>query len=580
MIKQYIKINIASPQTILKWTERILPNGEKIGKITKIESKNFFNPTINGLFCEKIFGPIKTGQCLCKRNRKKQKLIKTKYKTLICSNCSIEITKSKTRRYRMGYIELNSPIIHIWYLNSIAKLLGVKLQTIVGLTYLKINITCRENFIRNDFITGGNAVKFLLKNLNIKNTNEKIKKESKNIENIKELSNDKEKMIIQKLKERLHLLGYFMHTKSKPEWMAISILPVLPPGLRPILKMEDNTIVTSDLNFLYSEIVKYNNKIKFFKKMLAPQILIRREKKNLQESIDTLINNGKIKHKSYFKNTPLKSLSDIINGKHGRFRENLLGKTVDYSGRSVIIVEPKLKLNECSIPIEIVNELFQPFLIKKLAQLKIIKNIREGKKKIKKNEQIIIEILKILTEKMRILLNRAPTLHRLGIQSFLPKLTSDKTIRLHPLVCSAFNADFDGDQMGVHLPLSLKSQSEARVLMISSNNCISPATGQPNIVPSQDMILGCYFLTIENTNLFYLLKKIIRFQKIKKALEEYNKEKIMLHSYIWIHANTNNIGKNKFIKIKNKQKKINKKLNFKRTTIGRVIFNKTILELI
>lgn len=519
---------------------------------------------------------MKTGECLCKNRKKKQKIIKTKDKILICLNCNVEITNSRIRRYRMGYIELNSPIMHIWYLNSIAKMLGIKLKIITGLAYLKFNIKCTENPTKQKRQTGGKAIKFLLKSLNIPNTLETIKKELNNIENGKKIKLEKQKIIIQKLKERIRLLSYFLQTKIKLEWMIISFLPVLPAGLRPILKLEDNTIVTSDLNFLYSEIIKYNNKIEFFEKMLAPKKLIRKETKNLQEAVDTLINNGKngktIKNSN--NNTPLKSLTDIINGKHGRFRENLLGKTVDYSGRAVIIVEPKLQLTECSIPIEMAIELFQPFILKKLIQLKVVKSIREGKKKISKKDILTTKILKILTKKHPILLNRAPTLHRLGIQAFLPNLSSDKSIRLHPLVCSAFNADFDGDQMGVHLPISLKSQSEARVLMISSNNCILPATGQPNIIPSQDMILGCYFLTIENTNLFYLLKKIKCYFEVKKALEEYNKEKVMLHSYIWIYLNERK--KNKSIKIK--KNKTKQKIQFIRTTIGRIIFNKTISE--
>nr|AEW13012.1 RNA polymerase beta' subunit [Strombomonas acuminata] len=359
MIKEYIKINLASPTKILSWTERLLPNNKLIGEVSKSETINYetFKPVNDGLFCEKIFGPIKDWECNCKRYKKIQMKTKNKDKVIICPKCYVEITETKIRNYRMG-IKLSAPVTHIWYIKSV------------------------PNYIR------------------------------------------------------LKLINHFIQTKSNPHWMIIYNLPVLPPNLRPVVKLQDKTLITTDLNFLYAKIVNINNKINKLRKMLVPEPFLINEKYTLQ-----------------------------IQGKRGRFRENLLGKTVDYSGRSVIIVEPNLKLNECGIP----------------------------------------------EEMHAILLNRAPTLHRvIGIQAFQPKIISCKSIKLHPLVCSAFNADFDGDQMGVHIPLSLKTQAEARLIMISANNCTSPATGQPNILPSQDMILGCYYLTVENTRLYYLLQRVLR----------------------------------------------------------------------
>nr|YP_010700365.1 RNA polymerase subunit beta' [Flexiglena variabilis]WCH63513.1 RNA polymerase subunit beta' [Flexiglena variabilis] len=375
MIKKYIKISLASPRKILKWSERSLPNRKLIGKVTKPERKETidhrtFKPIVDGLFCEKIFGPTKDYECSCKLYKKLRIQKKEKNQILICPNCNVEIGESKIRKYRMGL----SPIVHLWYLKNI------------------------PNYIAN-----------------------------------------KNKLHINQKK----LINYFTQTKNKLEWMTLIYLPVLPPNLRPILKLQDGTIVTADINFLYSKILNSNNRIEKLKKMQVSEIFLRNEKCLLQESEEL----------QHLRKKPLKSISSTIKGKHGRLRENLLGKTVDYSARSVIVVEPKLKLHQ-------------------------------------------------------FLLNRAPTLHRVGIQSFIPKLTSKKSIKLHPLVCSAFNADFDGDQMGIHIPLSLKSQSEARILMLSANNCTSIATGKASIVPSQDMVLGCYYLTSENTSIFYLTKPI------------------------------------------------------------------------
>nr|YP_009145447.1 RNA polymerase beta' subunit [Monomorphina parapyrum]AKL78920.1 RNA polymerase beta' subunit [Monomorphina parapyrum] len=587
-MKQYIKINLASPKNILEWTERILPNGKLIGEITKSETVNYenFRPIMNGLFCEKTFGPTNNWECFCKRYKKTQRKIKEKNKIIICPKCNVEITESKVRNYRMGYIKLASRVTHIWYLKNIPSYISTILNKSVKETnkiaYNKSYILYKYNKKKQEWITGGEAINSLLNKIKLEKTFDKIISKIRTLKTNLKL-NESEKETLEKKRKmyqnRLKLINYFIQTKSLPNWMTIKYLPILPPNLRPIVKLQDNTIITTDLNFFYSKIIDSNNKIIKLRKMSVPENFLNNEKLILQENVDKLINNESKKNTKTANQNSLKSLSKIIQGKRGRFRENLLGKTVDYSGRSVIIVEPKLNINQCGLPKEITTELFQPFIIKKLLQLKIVSSIREGKQRINyKKDKLIDQILKKITKKVRILLNRAPTLHRLGIQAFQPKITEEKAIKLHPLVCSAFNADFDGDQMGIHIPLSLKTQAESRVLMISSNNCNSPATGSPNLVPSQDMILGCYFLTIENTSLFYLLQKVLCFNNFETLLIDYKKKNIELHSYIWLYTKNEKI-KNKRILIK----KINKKKlkrNFVRTTVGRFIFNQIIAELL
>nr|YP_007317179.1 beta' subunit of RNA polymerase [Monomorphina aenigmatica]AFZ88781.1 beta' subunit of RNA polymerase [Monomorphina aenigmatica] len=563
-MKQYIKINLASPKNIIKWTERSLPNGKLIGEVKKSDTLNHdtFKPIMEGLFCERIFGPTINWECFCKRYKKVQRKIKEKKNISICPRCNVEINESNLRNYRLGYINLATNIVHIWYLKNIPSYICIMINKSIKETN---NIAYNKSYLlfrraqKEEWITGGEAISILLKRIKIENT--KIMPcDSKIRQGIQKRTLN--------LIKRIKILNYFLQTKSSPEWMTIKYLPVLPPNTRPIVKLQDNTIITTDLNFLYAKVIDSNNKINKLRKMSVPETFLNNEKLILQENVDNLINNDTNKNISKINQKSLKSLSKIIQGKRGRFRENLLGKTVDFSGRSVIVVEPKLKINQCGLPKEIALELFQPFIIKKLIELKIIKTIRDGKNILNLKSEISLRILEKLSKTHTILLNRAPTLHRLGIQSFEPILINGKAIQLHPLVCSAFNADFDGDQMGIHIPLSLKAQTEARVLMISSNNCNSPATGQPNIVPSQDMILGCYFLTIENTSLYYLLQNILRltikahFNKIKllKPIENY--------FHIWNIRMIFSICKN----IITTQKK--------RTTVGRLIFNKIITELL
>nr|YP_009144883.1 RNA polymerase beta' subunit [Euglenaria anabaena]AKJ83330.1 RNA polymerase beta' subunit [Euglenaria anabaena] len=579
MIREYVTIKIASPKKILSWTERMLPNGKFVGKITKSETvdNETFKPIFAGLFCEQIFGPTISWECFCKKYKKIQLKTKNKSKIIICPKCNVEITDKKIRNYRMGNINLAAPVTHIWYLRNNPSYISILINKSIKQTN---NINSGKSYIliknkkKEIWLTGGEAIKTLLEKINLEQRFEKTLNFLIKVNTEKDSIEKKRKGY----KNRLKLINHFIQTKTNPSWMTLKYLPVLPPNLRPILKLQDKTIITTDLNFLYAKIIEINNKIIKLRKMSVTENFLNNEKKLLQDTVDKLINNEKnTKNLILQSKKPLKSLSKIIQGKKGRFRENLLGKTVDYSGRSVIIVEPKLKLNECGIPLKMVVELFQPFLIKKLLKLKKITTIKEGKEIIKKDTLLVQKILEKITPNLRILLNRAPTLHRVGIQAFQPKIIDGKAIQLHPLVCSAFNADFDGDQMGVHIPLSLKTQAEARTLMISPNNCTSPATGQANIVPSQDMVLGYYFLTIENTSLFYILKKIKYFNNTKKVMDQYNLNNIEIHDYIWI---TLEDKKNKRTKTKKKSRKcqINRKNNLNRTTPGRIIFNNAINE--
>nr|YP_009538723.1 RNA polymerase beta' subunit [Lepocinclis ovum]AYQ93717.1 RNA polymerase beta' subunit [Lepocinclis ovum] len=561
MIKKYFKINLTSPKKILKWTERSLPNGELIGKVTKSETIDYksLKPISNGIFCEKIFGPIKNNECICKLY-KKIRVKKEKNKIIICPNCYVQITESKIRRYRMGVIKLSTITIHSWFFkenpNYISNIILNKKKSYIKKVLLaKYYIIINSKTKGKELKTGGDAILSLLKKLKLKKTN------GTSTYQLKKINNSIANKYNKKLTNRIKLLNYMIQAKTKPEWIAIRFLPVLPPELRPIIKLQDNTIITSDLNYLYQNIINTNNRISQLYKMQVSEKFIIVEKIKLQLTINEFITKD-----TNLKNT-LKSLSKILKGKTGRIRENLLGKTVDYSARSVIGVEPKLKISECAIPIEVDKELFQSLIIKKLLQIKVSKNIREAKKIITRESQFILNLINKTIKNMRILLNRAPTLHRIGIQSFKPILTNCKIIKLHPLVCTAFNADFDGDQMGIHIPLSLKAQAEARTLMLSTSNSTLPSTGKPNMTLSQDMVLGCYYLTSENTSIFYLLKKIKYYKNKKECLIEYKKNKISIHSYIWICIKEK---KDKIIKINT-----NKKAKKKRITPGKLIFSTT-----
>lgn len=454
-MKNYIKINIAPPKKVIEWTERALPNGKLIGEITKSDTLNYesFSPITDGLFCEKIFGPINDWKCSCKKYKKNQKKIYKKGEISICIKCMVEITETKIRNYRMGYIKLNCHITHPWYLNRSPSYISIILNKSISET-LKISLNKAYIFkkAKNKLIkTGSEAIYYLLKKMNLK---ESIKKINKKLILLKEntLFNNNVDKKFETYSKKLKINNYFLETKTLPEWMTIKILPVLPPNIRPIIKLEDKRVITTDLNQLYSKIININNKITKLKKMLIQEKYLNNEKSILQDNVNELI----LQNKKIKTNKTLKSLTKRIEGKKGRFRENLLGKTVDYSGRSVITIEPKLKLKQCTIPEEIAFELFQPQIIKHLIRIKIAKTVRDAKKAIKLKKALVLQILKNILEKNLVLLNRAPTLHKLGIQAFQAKLNKEQVIQLHPLVCSAFNADFDGDQMGLHLPISLK----------------------------------------------------------------------------------------------------------------------------
>jgi DNA-directed RNA polymerase subunit beta' len=615
----FIKINLASPERIRCWGERILPNGQIIGEISKPETINYrtLKPEMDGLFCEKIFGPVKDWECHCGKYKR------VRYKGIVCERCGVEVMESKVRRHRMGYIDLATPVTHVWYLKSIPSYISILLdmnlrdieQIVYFNTYVIINpgsssklyykqlltedewIEIEDKLYKYDLLfenievgIGAEAIQRLLQDLDLKAEAEFLRNKITNVFlKISGLKRDK-------AVKRLRIIDSFLKTKSLPVWMILVILPVIPPELRPMVQLDGGRFATSDLNDLYRRIINRNNRLARLQEILAPEIIIRNEKRMLQEAVDALIDNGRRgRTVSGANNRPFKSLSDVIEGKQGRFRQNLLGKRVDYSGRSVIVVGPNLKLHQCGLPREMALELFQPFIINRLIQQGIVNNIKAAKKLIQRNEIILWDILKKVVSYHPILLNRAPTLHRLGIQAFEPILVEGRAIKLHPLVCPAFNADFDGDQMAVHIPLSLEAQAEARLLMLAPNNFLSPATGAPIVLPSQDIILGCYYLTTTAFS-FSTSQRDLYFSSIDDALLAFSNNKISLHSLIWVRftgevlldekvpplkvewlddGKSIEIYKDQQIKRDNRGNLISQ---FLYTTVGRIIFNRSITD--
>lgn len=641
----YIKIKLASPFRILQWSKRKLPNGQFVGEVQKSETINYrtFKPEMDGLFCERIFGPSKSLECACGKYKR------VRYEGLICERCGVELTESRVRRHRMGYINLIYPVTHVWYINSrpnfMALLLeveesekkldttytihsekckkcdGLKLttSTIVDLwdeRIKRIKLASLAYFIAEDEISfygihwdlqqyrrsrelgySGYPLKpypkpqtrrydtpkyllrttpnFLIGAPLIKRELEKLKLKSeilrmryfilvctKLLNKEKPIYDDSkwfrkwEQQRIYKIREqsikRIRILENLVGTGSSPAWMILTILPVIPPALRPMIQLEGGRFATSDLNELYRRIITRNNRLLRLLEIDAPQLIIRNEKRLLQEAVDTLIDNGKRgKIALSANNRPLKSLSDIIKGKHGRFRQNLLGKRVDYSGRSVIVVGPSLKLNQCGLPYEMAIELFQPFIIRELINQGLASNMKIAKNLIQQHETVIDPVLEKVLKSHPIFLNRAPTLHRLGIQAFEPILVQGRAIKLHPLVCSAFNADFDGDQMAIHIPLSLEAQAECYMLMLAPYNFLSPANGEPIIMPSQDMVLGCYYLT--SNNIKGLLGSSHYFSNLDDVILAYNQTKIDIHSSIWLRIEKNEDDVKLFNLIQTKQ---------------------------
>ncbi len=498
-----IQIMIASPDQIRAWSH---------GEIKKPETINYrtFKPERDGLFCARIFGPIKDYECLCGKYKR------MKYKGIVCEKCGVEVTLSKVRRDRMGHIELASPVAHIWFLKSLPSRIGLLLDMTLrdlervlyfenyvvvepGLTPLKMHqLLSEEQFMKAQdeygddafqALIGAEAIKRLLGEIRLEEEEERVREE------LKETSSDAKR---KKLVKRLKIVEAFVESGNKPEWMVMEVIPVIPPELRPLVPLDGGRFATSDLNDLYRRVINRNNRLKRLMELRAPDIIVRNEKRMLQEAVDALFDNGRRGRVITGANKrPLKSLSDMLKGKQGRFRQNLLGKRVDYSGRSVIVVGPELKLHQCGLPKKMALELFKPFIYSKLELYNMATTIKAAKRMVEKERPEVWDILEEVIREHPVLLNRAPTLHRLGIQAFEPVLIEGKAIQLHPLVCTAFNADFDGDQMAVHVPLSLEAQLEARVLMMSTNNILSPANGKPIIVPSQDVVLGLYYVSLE-----------------------------------------------------------------------------------
>ena len=695
----YIKLKLASPFRILQWSNRKLPNGQFVGEVQKSETINYrtFKPEMDGLFCERIFGPSKSLECACGKYKR------VRYEGLICERCGVELTESRVRRHRMGYINLIYPVTHVWYINSRPNFMALLLEveefekrfshyeyercqtsyeidksvsfsnkgyiscdrrklassTIVNLwdeRIKRIKLASLAYFIAEDEISfyglhwdlqqyrrsrelglsnyplkpfpkpqnrRYSTPKYLLKSTPsfligaplIKRELEKLKlnpeisrtrhfilictkvlnKEEPIYPVVSYWYRKWEQQRIYKIREkamkRTRILENLIGTESHPSWIILSILPVIPPALRPMIQLEGGRFATSDLNELYRRIITRNNRLLRLLEIDAPQLIIRNEKRLLQEAVDTLIDNGKRgKIALSANNRPLKSLSDIIKGKHGRFRQNLLGKRVDYSGRSVIVVGPTLKLNQCGLPYEMATELFQPFIIRELINQGFANNMKSAKNLLQHSELIIKPVLEKILKTHPIFLNRAPTLHRLGIQAFEPIIVKGRAIKLHPLVCSAFNADFDGDQMAVHIPLSKEAQAECYMLLLAPYNFLSPANGQPIIMPSQDMVLGCYYLTLNNIK--GLLGSSHYFANLDDVMLAYSQNKIEIHSSIWVRYNESNTELSNFIKKINlndgttieyyENAQIRKTENgeiivqYLKTTTGRVLLNYTI----
>ena len=557
-----IQIGIASPEQIRAWS---------YGEVKRPETINYrtLKPEKDGLFCEKIFGPTKDWECNCGKYKK------IRYKGKVCDRCGVEITRAKVRRERMGHIELAAPVSHIWYFKGIPSRMGLLLDIsprilekvlyfasyIVidpGFTPLSKNQILSEKEYRDmrekyeddfDAGMGAEAVKKLLQQIDLEQLSEQLRKE------LKDASGQKKARIV----KRLEVVDAFRLSGNKPEWMIIDVLPVIPPEIRPMVPLDGGRYASSDLNDLYRRVINRNNRLKRLIQLNAPDIIVRNEKRMLQEAVDALIDNGRRgRAVTGANNRALKSLSDMLKGKQGRFRQNLLGKRVDYSGRSVIVVGPELKIYQCGLPKEMAIELFRPFVMKKLVDDGSANNIKAAKKMVEKGEPAVWDALEFVIKEHPVMLNRAPTLHRLGIQAFEPVLVEGRAIKLHPLVCTAFNADFDGDQMAVHVPLSAEAQTEARILMLSANNLLRPQDGGPVTIPTQDMILGAYYLTFsreeEGTGHVFADKD--------EAMMAYDSGVVTLHSPIKVRLSKEIDGVTRYKLVD--------------TTVGRLIYNEAI----
>lgn len=559
-----IKISLASPERIRSWS---------YGEVKKPETINYrtLKPERDGLFCAKIFGPIKDYECICGKYKR------MKHRGIICEKCGVEVTKTCVRRERMSHIELASPVAHIWFLKSLPSRIGIlldmTLRDIERILYFEVFVVIEPgmtNLKKGQLLNeekyfealeeygdefnarmGAEAIKFLLEDIELVEQLEKIRSEIKQVH-----SENK----IKKLTKRLKLIEALKISGNKPSWMILEVLPILPPDLRPLVPLDGGRFATSDLNDLYRRVINRNNRLKRLIELKAPEIIVRNEKRMLQEAVDALLDNGRRGRAIIGSNKrPLKSLADMIKGKQGRFRQNLLGKRVDYSGRSVITVCPKLRLNQCGLPKKMAIELFKPFIYSKLQRNGYAATIKAAKLLVEKEVPEVWDILADVICEHPVLLNRAPTLHRLGIQAFEPILIEGKAIQLHPLVCAAYNADFDGDQMAVHIPLTLESQLEARELMMSTNNLLSPANGEPIIVPSQDVVLGLYYMTRETCN---GIGEGLIFSNINEVEIAYSNKKVDLHSRIKVRLTD---------WIKDDKQKVSTQTSIRHTTVGRAL---------
>ena len=559
-----IKIGLASPEQIREWSHGVVERPETINYRTQ-------KPERDGLFCEKIFGPTKDWECHCGKYKK------IRFKGKICDRCGVEVTRAKVRRERMGHIELAAPVSHIWYFKGTPSRIGQvlevsqkRLEEVLYFTkYIVIDpgntvlqkkqlltekeyVDMREKY-EDDFKAemGAEAIKKLLQEIDLEALSAELKGE------LEGLPPGQKKI---KLLKRLEIVEAFRTSGNKPQWMVLDVIPVIPPELRPMVMLDGGRYATSDLNDLYRRVINRNNRLKRMLELEAPDIIIRNEKRMLQEAVDALIDNGRHgRPVTGPNNRALKSLSDMLKGKQGRFRQNLLGKRVDYSGRSVIVVGPELRMYQCGLPKEMALELFKPFVMKRLVDTKLVNNIKSARKMVERAKNEVWDALENVIQGHPVLLNRAPTLHRLGIQAFEPVLVEGRALKLHPLVCTAYNADFDGDQMAVHLPLSAEAQAEARFLMLAANNLLKPSDGRPVAVPSQDMVLGSYYLTMEKEGELGAGKV---FRDPNEALMAYQEGAVSLHAPVKVRI-TKDIGDRKVSKIID-------------CTVGRLIFNENI----
>ena len=578
-----IKIGVASPEKIREWS---------YGEVTKSETINYrtHKPEMGGLLCERIFGPKKNWECHCGKYKR------IRHKGVVCDKCGVEVTKSTVRRERMGHIQLATPVAHIWYMRSIPSRIGTLLnlntkqleKVVYYVSYIVID-PGKTNFTKYQLISdieyrdamdqfgydccrvgmGGEAIRELLAEIDLEKEHKELSKASVNAKGQKKL----------KINKRLEIIDSLLKSGNRPEWLVLEVLPVIPPDLRPMIQLDGGRFATSDINDLYRRIINRNNRLKKFMSIGAPEVIIRNEKRMLQEAVDALIDNGR-RGKAIVGagNRELKSLSGMLRGKQGRFRQNLLGKRVDYSGRSVIVVGPELKLYQCGLPKEMAIELFKPFVMKKLVEKNICHNIKNAKRTVEKEKTVVWDVLEEVIKDHPVLLNRAPTLHRLSIQAFEPVLIEGRAIKLHPLVCGAFNADFDGDQMAVHVPLSVEAQAEARFLMLASNNILKLSDGKPVMSPTQDMVMGSYYLTLlrrkigerynekgrqdERGTLYGVPEYTVSYSSPEEAIMAYQTGKISLQDEIFVRRTVEVEGEKVVGRIK--------------TSVGKIIFNQAI----